>query len=172
MGVIVMAHRGPAQKAVKHGRTPNAEWIDVVDVPYTGPSPDLPRLPQRGKWHPMVVAWWEQIREMPHCVRWRATDWTFALETAFMKNAYWADVEAHAATTSAAVELRRREAQMGTTLEALRQARIRYVPADGEEDEPPADLPVQVVEQASTAGTSVATVTPLADRRARLTRSA
>lgn len=167
-----MAHRGPAQKAVKHGRTPNAEWIEVPDVPYTGPSPDLPRLPHRGKWHPMVVSWWEQIREMPHCSLWRAVDWTFALETAFMKNAYWADVEAQAATTSAAVEIRRREALMGTTIEALRQARIRYVPADGEEDEDlRPDLPVEVVEE-SGAGDRVATVTPLADRRARLTRSA
>lgn len=168
-----MAHRGPAQKQVKHGRTANSDWTEVPDVPYTGPSPDLPRLPRRGKWHPMVEQWWSQIREMPHCVLWRAVDWTFALETAFMKQTFWTDVEAQAATTSAAVEIRRREAQMGTTIEALRQLRIRYIPADGDADvDVDVEVPVEVVDQESTSGTSVATVTPLADRRARLTRSA
>ncbi len=120
-----MAHRGPAAKNIKHGRTPNADWTDVVEVPYPGASPDLPKLPRRERWHPMVEQWWAQIREMPHCVLWRAVDWTFALETAFMKNAYWKLAEDGEATTTMAVEIRRREDQMGTTIEALRKLRIR-----------------------------------------------
>lgn len=166
-----MVHRGPAQKSVKHGRTANADWTEVPDVPFPGPSPDLPRLPRRAKWHPMVEQWWEQVREMPHCRLWRPVDWTFALETAFMKQTFWTDVEAQAATTSAAVEIRRREAQMGTTMEALRQLRIRYAPVAGGDADVDPDTTV-VVQQHPAGDATVATVTPLADRRARLTRSA
>ncbi len=167
-----MAHRGPASKTVKHGRTPNADWTDVPDVAFTGPSPDLPRLTRRRKWHAMVEQWWAQVREMPHCALWRPVDWTFALETAHMKNAYWELVEAGEATTTAAVEIRRREDQMGTTLEALRKLRIRYIPIDeGRDVESEDDLPIEVVEQ-EVAGGGTATVTPLASRRSRLTRSA
>ncbi len=167
-----MAHRGPAAKTVKHGRTPNADWTDVPDTPYTGPSPDLPKLSRRRKWHPMVEQWWGQVREMPHCVLWRAVDWTYALETAHMKNAYWQAVEEGEATTTAAVEIRRREDQMGTTLEALRKLRIRYLPVDAGADDGLGDERVaQVVEQ-EVEDTGGATVTPLSSRRSRLTRPA
>lgn len=162
-----MAHRGPIGKTVKHGRTPNAEWTDVVDVAYTGPSPDLPRLPGRRKWNELVVQWWEQVRAMPHCVLWRNTDWMFAIETAMQKHDYYADDERK---TTAAAEIRRREAMLGTTAEARRQLRIRYVPSDeGAVELDDVDLPVEVVEQ-DQAATGVATVTPLGDRRRRLTQ--
>lgn len=166
-----MAHRGVAPKSVKLGRTPNAEWTEVLDVPYTGPSPDLPKLPNRRKWNDLVAMWWEQVRSMPHCVLWRPTDWTFALETAVAKNEYYA-LDAGERTTTAFTEIRRREAQLGTTAEARRQLRIRYVrPADEADEADDSDPPVEVVEQEH-AGTGGATVTPLADRRARLTRPA
>lgn len=166
-----MAHRGVAPKANKHGRTPNAEWISVPDVPYTGPSPDLPTRPRRKKWHPMVETWWEQVRQMPHCVLWRAVDWTFALETAFQKQAYWEACDENEQTTTAAVEIRRREDQMGTTVEALRKLRIRYDPiGEGGEVERDDDTEMTVVEQEHAGGS--ATVTPLSSRRARLTRPA
>lgn len=164
-------HRGPAPKVNKLGRTPTADWTEVPDLPYTGPSPDLPKRPRNRKWHVMVEQWWEQVREMPHCVLWRPVDWTFAVETAYMKQAYWELCEIGEQTTTAAVEIRRREDQMGTTLEALRKLRIRYTPtAEGDSADVP-DLPVEVVVQEH-AEPGVATVTPLADRRARLTRSA
>jgi hypothetical protein len=171
MGVIVMAFRGPVSKAAKHGRTPNAEWTEVPDVPYAGPSPDLPRLPRRKKWHQMVEQWWAQVREMPHCVLWRAVDWTFAVETAFMKHAYWELAETGEATTTMAVEIRRREDQMGTTQEALRKLRIRYIPADEAAEEPDEDIELEVEDQ-PVAATGGATVTPLSSRRQRLTRHA
>jgi hypothetical protein len=170
-----MAHRGPTSKAVKHGRTPNADWTEVVDVPYDGPSPDLPKLPRRQKWHPMVEHWWAQVRVMPHVVLWRDIDWTFALETAFMKQTYWVLAEENEATTTMAVEIRRREDQMGTTLEALRKLRIRYL--DGADDvdvpevEPEFEV-TEVVEAGSAEAGSGAKVMSLADRRAALTRPA
>ena len=165
-------HRGPAPKAAKLGRTPTADWTEVANIAFTGPSPDLPRRPRNRKWHPMVEQWWEQVREMPHCVLWRAVDWTFAVETAFMKQAYWELLDTGEQTTTAAADLHRREDQMGTTLEALRKLRIRYLAtAEGDAAGEP-ELPVEVVEQQHAAGQGIATVTPLAERRSRLTRSA
>lgn len=168
-----MAHRGVAPKATKHGRTPNADWVEVRDVPYDGASPDLPSLPRRKKWHPMVAQWWEQIREMPHCVLWRPSDWTFALETAYQKQAHWELCERGEQTTTAAVEIRRREDQMGTTIEALRKLRIRYRPVEDDTEWGDAPDPeMQVVEQEVAGNSGGASVTPIASRRDRLTRSA
>ncbi len=161
-----MALRGPAAKAVKHGRTPNADWQDVPDVQFPGPSPDLPRLARGRKWNPLVAQWWEQVRAMPHCVLWTPTDWQFAVETALMKQQFWADYADGDMKSTTATEIRRREDQMGTTGEARRKLRIRYVPAD--------QMDVEVVDQDAgeaepAAGGEGATVTPLESRRRRLT---
>ncbi len=172
MGVICMAVRGPAGKSVKHGHTPSAEWTEVANVPYQGPSPDLPKLSGRKKWSELVAQWWEQVRVMPHCVNWGAGDWQFGLETALMKDAFWKEYSEGEMKSTMATEIRRREAMMGTTVEARRQLRIRYVTAvDGDQ---PGELepPVQVTELEGESSSAVATVTPLHERRARLTRAA
>ncbi len=169
-----MAHRGPAAKALKHGRTPNAEWVEVVDVPFEGASPELPKLPGRRRWHPLVEQWWAQVRVMPHCALWGPTDWQFAVETALMKQEFWQEVSAGDGLRSTlATEIRRREDQIGTTGEARRKLRIRYLPVDDDGDLvlPAAEPSVEVTTQEH-AGTGGATVTPLASRRARLTRNA
>jgi hypothetical protein len=58
---------------------------------------------------------------MPHCILWSPTDWGFALDT----------LQVHAAFArgdmARAQELRVREKQMGTTMDARRDLRIRYV---------------------------------------------
>lgn len=161
-----MAVRGPSPKVNKHGRTPSTagDWTDVPDRPYDGPSPNLPVLPRRKKWHVMVEQWWDQVRHMPHCSTWRPTDWTYAIETALMKQGYWDAYDKGTAVTTAAVDIRRREDQMGTTQEALRKLRIRYVDPDlvaGEDDE-------DAMEFEPAAG-APSNVTSLTDRLARLT---
>jgi hypothetical protein len=158
-----MAPRGPLAKANKHGRTPSmVDWIDVPDAPYTGQSPDLPVLPRRKKWHPMVEQWWAQVRAMPHCALWRPVDWTYAVETALLKQGFWNAYDAGEEKTTAAVEIRRREDQMGTTQEARRRLRIRYVDPDliSTED---LDAPFDPAAGAPD------NVTSIANRRARLT---
>lgn len=158
-----MAPSGPLNKINKHGRTPTTvDWIDVPDVAYDGPSPNLPALPRRRKWHPLVEQWWEQVRTMPHTILWRPVDWTYAVETALMKHAYWNAYDTGDDKTTQAVEIRRREDQMGCTQEARRRLRIRYIDpeliSDEDLDPKPFDAPV--------AGGNV---TSIADRRARLT---
>lgn len=148
-----MAYVGPEPKERKHGRTPTADWTDVVDVPFDGSERlDLPK--RRGlKWSPEVVRWWDVVSRMPHCVLWAPSDWMFALETAFMKQDWWTDFAAGEVITSKSTEIRRREGELGTTAEARRKLRVRYVDADGS------------VAQRSEPGA----VASLAERRRRLT---
>jgi hypothetical protein len=58
---------------------------------------------------------------MPHCVLWTAAEWRYALDTAMVAAAF------HSGDLKQAKELRQREAVLGTTLDARRQLRIRYV---------------------------------------------
>lgn len=164
-----MAHRGPAAQPRKLGHSANADWTDVDDVPYEGPSLDLPKSPGDGrrKWHDPVVAWWQQIRRMPHCALWTPTDWLFALETGYMKQKYWTDYSNGELHSTLATEIRRREDQMGCTREALRKLRIRYVPPveDAESDLSPASRPAPAKQPNESDG---ATVTPIDERRRRL----
>ncbi|MFI7608800.1 hypothetical protein ACIBTV_27320 [Micromonospora sp. NPDC049366] len=131
-----MAKPGPAAKANKHGRAPSGDWTEVVNLPYEGPSLDLPK-PRRGgpKWLPEVEAWWEQVRKMPHCALWEPSDWVFALETAYMKNDWWMEYHGGVVHSTKSTEIRRREDQMGTTREARRKLLIRYVEPVDETDE-------------------------------------
>lgn len=170
MGVTVMAHRGPAQSARRLGHSPNADWIDVPNRPFEGTSPDLPKLPGRAKYHVLVTTWWEMVRTMPHCVRWTPTDWQYAVETALLKHFFWTDATNGEVKTTAATEIRRREDNMGTTEEARRKLRIRYVDVDDDEyeDAEPVEaeeVRPEVIVQRRAGGARP--VTSLASRRAR-----
>lgn len=134
-----MAHHGPAPSAHRLGHSPNADWTDVPDIPFGGPSPNLPSLGRNKKWNKAVEQWWENVRVMPHCALWRPTDWDYALETAHYKQRFWDHFLAGVETTTAAVEIRRREDNMGTTAEARRKLRIRYLEAFVDEPELPVD---------------------------------
>lgn len=163
-----MAHRGPSQLTRRLGHSANAEWIEVPDRPFEGASPDLPKLPNRARYHPLVTTWWDMVRHMPHCVRWSATDWQYAVETALLKHYFWTDAADGDVKTTAATEIRRREDNMGTTAEALRKLRIRYVEApelDDEDEDTAGGVQPEVVSQRVAGGARP--VTSLASRRAR-----
>jgi len=146
-----VAFSGPEPKNKKTGHTPPAEWIDVPDEPFDGPERlELPK--RRGmKWAPEVVAWWDIVSRMPHCRLWSPSDWLFAVETAFMKQDWWRDFSDGKVQPTKSTEIRRREDVLGTTTEARRKLRIRYV----QPGEVQAEQPVP------------ATVASLADRRQR-----
>lgn len=166
-----MARPGPAGKNLKHGHS-NVSWTEVDDEPYTGPSPDLPKLTRRKKWHALVEQWWEIVRHMPHAALWTPSDWQFGLELALLKNAYWEMFDEGEATAAQATEIRRREEQLGTTAEARRKLLIRYVEVRPDEPVGEAEYNLNVVEETGDEPASrehSATVTPLADRRLRLT---
>lgn len=93
------------------------EWTEIPDVPFKKRKPvSLPRGTSQ-----QTRAWWGRVTSLPHCVLWGAGDWQFALDTARIHHAF---VRGDMARSS---ELRIREKQMGTTLEARRDLRIRYV---------------------------------------------
>lgn len=136
-----MALPGRLPKDVKLGRGLSAEWTEVPNVPYTGPSPDLPELD--GGWYREVEHWWEITRRMPHCVLWSEMDWQYALETAVMKQDWWRNFHSERTVfANKSTEIRRREDQMGTTMEARRKLRIRYIDPEPEtNEEAPKKLP-------------------------------
>jgi hypothetical protein len=73
------------------------------------------------EWPPETKRWWRAVSRMPHCLLWAAADWQFALDTALVAAAF------HCGDVRVATELRQRERIMGTTVDARRDLRIRYV---------------------------------------------
>lgn len=128
-----MPVRGAKQKSQAASRSQTRrvhDWVEVENVPYAGESPELPEtrravlpfgevieLPI----HEMTRRWWESVRSMPHCRLWSDSDWTFALATALVADAFY---YGHNPSAS---ELARREKVMGVTVDSRRDLRIRYV---------------------------------------------
>jgi hypothetical protein len=124
-----MAVRGTKLKPEGQSRTrhrPTHEWVEVPDVPFA----DGPALPRRkGGWPAGTKRWWAVVSAMPHCRLWSPADWQFALDTASIAAPF------HEGDMRVATELRQREKVLGTTMDARRDLRIRYVEAPGEVDE-------------------------------------
>ena len=106
------------------------EWIEVERVPFEG-GPSLPRIqPGEPSWPRQTRHWWGVISRMAHCCLWDEADWQFALDTAVVAAAF------HRGDLKAARELRQREKIMGTTMDARRDLRIRYVDPKPEGERP------------------------------------
>lgn len=108
----------------KRNRMPTKnDWVDVADVPFDGPM--LQRLNPDFPWMPNTLAWWEAVRQMPHCALWGVQDWMFAAETALLVQTIHSGDGG--LTASIMGQLTRRELEMGMTEPSRRQQRIRYV---------------------------------------------
>ena len=119
-----MAIRGAKPKPAGQARHRNPvvhEWIEVPNAPFEG-GPELPERRCNGRpWSERTRQSWEAWRSMPHCKLWGPSDWAFAL-TAIELAGFVHDGEARCAT-----ELRAWQKVMGTTMDARRDQRIRYV---------------------------------------------
>lgn len=170
---------GPTSKSVKHGRTPTTganDWIEVPDVPFEG-APPLPRLGaterSRAKWHAWTEQWYEEVSQMPHCARWRKSDWRLLFDLARMKDAWYKGGEDAKASESAQIRLRERDLGIGQG--ALAALRIKYVPVVVPDDGPDLRAEGQIAvdqDQAASDPAVAGKVTSLADRRAAITKSA
>ena len=118
-----------------HSPTLGHEWVQVPNKPYAGKKPALPASrtvtdrdgkKSKVKLEERTKAWWRSISSMPHCVLWTATDWEFALATAFLVDMYYSGDRA------AGAEVRLRERIIGATADSRRDLRIRYVDRDEE----------------------------------------
>ena len=122
-----VAGRKPKPDGQKRNRVkPVHDWTEVPDTPYEGQHPDPPegvQLPAGAE------RWWSTLVRMPHCVLWADSDWTFALDTLLLAVAF------HSGDLKVATELRQREKVLGTTADARRDLRIRYVDGDAAEVE-------------------------------------
>ena len=102
------------QRRTRHA--PTHDWVEVENAPFAG-APDLPR--RRTAWPAATRRWWEAISTMPHCCLWSRADWQFAFDTA--------EVHARFVEGDSGTEVRIREKVLGTTADARRDLRIRYV---------------------------------------------
>ena len=113
---------------VRHRVRPVHDWIEVERVVFAG-GPKLPVHQPNGKlWPKSTRRWWQVVSAMPHCVLWDDGDWQFALDTAVIAAAF------HDGDMRVTTELRQREKILGTTLDARRDLRIRYVDPPAEEE--------------------------------------
>ena len=116
------------QGQTRHRVRPVHDWIEVERIPFVGGS-KLPVHQPNGKlWPKPTRHWWQVVSAMPHCVLWDEGDWQFAVDTAVIAAAF------HDGDMRVTTELRQREKILGTTLDARRDLRIRYVdpPTEGE----------------------------------------
>jgi hypothetical protein len=102
------------QRRTRHA--PTHDWTEVENIPFAG-APALPRRSPR--WPAATRRWWSVVSAMPHCKLWTGADWQYAIDTA--------EVHARFVEGGSATELRIREQRMGTTMDARRDLRIRYV---------------------------------------------
>jgi hypothetical protein len=149
----------------RHRVKPTYDWVNVLDVPYDGKIPALPKRPGKfegrtapspgrplgtaglalwerawrtsvsglaafkidnnpvapQEWPAETKRWWRTVSHMPHCILWTEGDWQFALDTALIAAGF------HAGDMRLAAELRAREKVLGTTADARRDLRIRYI---------------------------------------------
>lgn len=79
-------------------------------------------------WPAATRRWWRAVSTMPHCATWHDSDWQYAIDSASVAAAF------HSGDMRWAGELRARERVMGTTADARRDLRVRYVPPGGDGD--------------------------------------
>lgn len=128
-----MAIRGAKPKdnrdAVRHRNKLVHDWTEVEELEFDEPR-KLPARRLGGKsWPALTRRWWKAVSTMPHCSLWTDSDWSYAIDTALIA------AEFHDGDVRAAGELRAREKVLGTTHDARRDLRIRYVTPKGEATE-------------------------------------
>lgn len=121
--------RKPKPQGQARNRMPAThEWTEVVRVPFEG-GPDLPEERSDGRrWSQRTKAKWDAWRSMPHAKLWGPAEWDFAFDSIELA------ALVHDGEPRHATELRNREKVLGTTLDYLRDLRIRYVDASSESD--------------------------------------
>lgn len=126
MAVVGRKPKDADKRVNRHA--PRHDWTEVPNVPFAD-GPKLPsRRTQNRSWPAMTKRWWTTLSQMPHCVLWSESDWSFALDTALIAAAF------HDGELQRAAELRNREKLLGVTVEHRRDLRIRYVDPPSDDD--------------------------------------
>lgn len=131
----VPGRKPKAEGQSRNRHRPEHEWTEVPASPFEGRPPVT--LPTKRtvvmdgaacevRLSRLTRDWWRRISRMPHCRIWTESDWSFALATALVADAFFSG------QVTAAAELRQREKILGTTADARRDLRIRYVEPEPE----------------------------------------
>ena len=128
MPIVGRPPKPEAERRTGHALT--VDWIEVLNVPYDGPVPDPGPLP------PQTKRWWRVVSAMPHCALWEASDWQFAIDTAYIHRDWTLSGQGGS-------ELRHRTKILGLTLDDRRALRIRYVDAISSADEEPPPMSIE-----------------------------
>lgn len=111
----------PQGQAVNRHK-PTHDWVEVEHVPFED-GPELPETRVDGRpWSLRIRAKWDAWRSMPHARLWGPAEWDFAFDSIEV-----AALLHEKGAPNFATELRNREKVLGTTLDYLRDLRIRYV---------------------------------------------
>jgi hypothetical protein len=125
--VPVAGRKTKPQGEARHRVKPTHDWTEVENVPFEG-GLKLPRLRTNGRgWPTRTKQKWQAWSTMPHCVLWGPAEWDFALDSIELAALMHDGDPRHAA------ELRIREKTLGTTVDYLRDLRIRYVEPKGKQ---------------------------------------
>ena len=130
--LLVLCEQVDERQALRYRVIADGEWrerncLRMLDAQITAGleriSADLGEsTPVR--WPPQTRRWWTAIARLPHTVAWTEADWQFARDTAELVAQF------HLGNMRLGGEIRTRERIMGTTADARRDLRIRYVPVD------------------------------------------
>jgi hypothetical protein len=128
----VSGRKPKPQGQARHRVPPTHDWVEVERLPYED-GRELPESRVDGRpWSKRTRQKWDAWKSMPHAKLWGDAEWDFALDSIEIA-ALVHDGEARHAT-----ELRNREKVLGTTLDYLRDLRIRYI--DPVEQDAPAGV--------------------------------
>lgn len=118
----------PAGQAVTRHK-PTHDWVEIENVPFEG-APELSETRPDGRpWPRRTLQKWAAWSSMPHAKLWGPAEWDFAFDALELAAQF------HEGNARLATELRNRERVLGTTIDYLRDLRIRYVDAAPERDE-------------------------------------
>lgn len=111
-------NRGPVQHT----------YLNIPNVPYV-PTKDEAKCPVVNA-PAETRRWWKMVSTLPHCLHWEEGEWEYARATAVIHAAFMGG------RPTLAKELRDRERAIGTTEDARRALRIRYIGEAEPEQEP------------------------------------
>lgn len=109
---------------IRDGDPANRSALHQLDLHYSAALNGwclVHSLPRLTIWPRETEQWWEGVRCLPHTIAWTDADWRYALDTAYVH------ARAFTGEDRLWIELRARERVIGTTVDARRDLRIRYV---------------------------------------------
>ena len=126
--------KGPIPKPLKlRQRRNKVSTAAVLETEAEAAEREVPPLPKMGKWHPMVVEWWNAVWTSPIAGEFLEVDKQRLYKIAVLHHEFWKSTNNPKAQMALAAEIRMQEAPMG--LSPVDRRRLQWEVAKGEEAE-------------------------------------